>query len=118
MCVCVGEGRAGQEKRGEEKVDTTQKTQENRTKKVNKRGGNMVIIVSDNTKNGKKHWKITKTRSPFWARYGQQWTQKGPKTVIFPDALFSRFPNVLPTFSDMEPIPNDQNPPFRERGPS
>ena len=34
--------------------------------------------------------------------------QKGPKTAIFPDALFLRFLHVLPTFSDMGPIPNAQ----------
>ena len=34
--------------------------------------------------------------------------KKGPKTAIFPDALFLRFPWDLPTFSAEGPIPNAQ----------
>ena len=44
--------------------------------------------------------------------------KKGPKTVIFPNALFSHFPWELPTFSAEGPIPNAQTGTFFTRGPN
>ena len=50
-----------------------------------------------------------KTWSPVFARYGQPWTQKkGPKTTIFPNALFLHFSLDLPTFPAESPILNAQ----------
>ena len=50
-------------------------------------------------KNTRNIGNISKHGLPFMA-------QKGPKTAIFPDALFLRFPWDLPTFSAEGPIPN------------
>ena len=53
--------------------------------------------------------KIVKTRSPLLARHGHLWTKKkGPKTVIFSNALFFHFPWDLPTFSAESSITNAQ----------
>ena len=38
----------------------------------------------ENTKKHKKHWKLIKTWSPIFARYGHPRTQKCPKTAPFP----------------------------------
>ena len=44
----------------------------------------------------------------FWHDMAIHGPKKGPKTAIFPDALFLRFPWDLPTFSAEGPIPNAQ----------
>ena len=86
VCVCAGKGRAGQEKRGEEKVDIIQKSRENGTKRVNKRGGNMVTIVWADTNHVGNFRTIVKTRTPFLARHVS-------RRVVF--TFFLRVTNVF-----------------------
>ena len=101
MCVhvCVGERTAGQEKRAEGKGEYNSEKQENGTQ--NTRGGHMVMIVWVNTKNERNIGKSVKTRTPFLARYGHPWIPQSPKTVIFPDALFLRFPTFYQRFTNV-----------------
>ena len=99
VCVCPGKGRAGQEKRGEGKVDIIQKSQEKGTKRVNKRGGNMVTIVWTDTNHAGNFGKLVKTRTPFLARHGHPWTPKKSekgnvsRRVVF--TFFFRVSNVF-----------------------
>ena len=89
--VCVGEDRAGQEKSGEEKVDITQKTQENEAKRVNTRGGNEVkISVGIYKKKRKKHWETYQNMDSVVSTI---WSSVNPK-------------KVRKTFSAEGPIPN------------
>ena len=82
----------------------------------NKTGSNHGHNVVRKCKKHKKHWEHIKTWSPF---FGTIWPstdrKKGPKTAIFPDALFLRFPWDLPTIFAGGPIPNDKKALFRPR---
>ena len=86
-------------------VRVNRKTQENGTKRVNKRGGNMVIIVRENTKCQETFGNYQNKDSFFFlARYGQRWTKKKKTSengLFSPTHCFLHFPWDLPTISDM-----------------
>ena len=96
MCVhvCVLEGRAGQEKRGEEKVDIKKKNKKTE-KRVNKISGNMVIKVWAITKNTRNIGKIVKTRTLFLTRYSPDMgsSSKRPKRQFFYRRCVGEGPN-------------------------
>ena len=52
--------------------------------------------------------KLSKHGLHLWHGMATHGPKKGPKTAIFPDALFLRVPWDLPTFSAEGPIPNAQ----------
>ena len=86
LCVCV-----------------YRKTQENGTKRVNKRSGNEVIIVWEKTKMERNNGECKITRTPFLARYGQLWTKTRPKTAFFPRCIVV---TPLGRFRPKGPVPN------------
>ena len=66
-------------------------------------------VVRKCKKTNKKQWENYQNMvSLFWHDMAIHGPKKGPKTAIFPDALFLRFPWDLPTFSAEGPIPNAQ----------
>ena len=75
-------------------------------------GHNVVRKCKKNTRN---IGKLSKHGLLFWHDMAIHGPKKGPKTVIFPDALFLRFPWDLPTFSAESPIPNTKKALFRPR---
>ena len=76
-------------------------------------------VVRKCKKKHKKHWEHIKNMvSLFGHDMAIHGPKKGPKTAIFPDALFLRFPWDLPKFSAEGPIPNAQKTQFLTRGPN
>ena len=111
VCVLMRAGQ-GEERRGEERRGEVETMQQN-NRKIPKMDNITGLKHDENSvgkyRNARNKVKNIKTRTPFWARYGQPRTPKRSENGQFSRRIaFLHFPWVLPTFSAEGPIPNAQ----------